>query len=270
MSLRDILVLVDSGTEAAGTYALSLAAFIDAHLTAAAFVAERPVGLFSEFPSVLLEAMYEESRRSAEQALRGFDKAAGVPRVATELVVVPPGHSVEDRFRWLARHFDLTIVQQPSPDHPVNDYMVEAVLFGSGRPIIVVPYVHRAPAKFDTVVIAWDESAPAARAISDALPLLKKAARVELVTVAQSNASSGGVSAVRMVEHLTRHSIQATSKSLLPAGGTAETLLSYASDALADLLVMGGYGHSRLRELILGGTTRTMLTSMTVPVLMAH
>jgi nucleotide-binding universal stress UspA family protein len=247
-----------------------MSALVEAHLTAAAFVAERRVSLLSEFPSVLLEAMYEESRRSAEQALRGFEEASGVPSVATELVAVPPGQSVEDRFRWLARHFDLTIVQQPSPDRPVNDYMLEAVLFGSGRPIIVVPYAHRVPAKFDTVVIAWDEGAAAARAISDALPLLKKAARVELVTVTQSSDSSGGASTIRMVEHLTRHNIQTTSRSLPAAGGTAETLLSYAADALADLLVMGGYGHSRLRELILGGTTRTMLTSMTVPVLMAH
>jgi nucleotide-binding universal stress UspA family protein len=73
-----------------------------------------------------------------------------------------------------------------------------------------------------------------------------------------------------MVEHLARHGIQATSKALPPAGGIAETLLSYVADASSDLLVMGGYGHSRLRELILGGTTRTMLTSMTVPVLMSH
>ena len=104
MSLRDILVLVDSGTEAASTYALSLAALVEARLTAAAFVAERPVGLFSEFPSVLLEAMYEESRRSAEQALQGFDKTAGVPRVATELVAGPPRRLVGGSFFWGGPH----------------------------------------------------------------------------------------------------------------------------------------------------------------------
>jgi nucleotide-binding universal stress UspA family protein len=268
VEIRDILVLVEPDAQVAGPYALSLAALLGAHVTAAAFAEKRAMASpFSELPTSLLEAMYEDSVQAAERALRDFTAGAEQPNVTTELVTVEPGETVAGCFRWLARHFDLSVAQQPAPDHPVNEHAIEAGLFGSGRPIILVPYVHSRPARLDTILIAWNESAIAARAVGDALPLLEKADRVELVMVADS---SGSGSAARMIQHLARHNIQAPRHTMPAAGGVGEALLSYAADIDADLVVMGGYGHSRLREMILGGTTRTMLASMTIPVLMAH
>ncbi len=185
MDMRDLLVLVEGEATAAAPYALSMGLHLEAHLTAVAFVQQRlSVGPFAELPHNLLEAMYEESCRAAERALEQV-RGTGFSWVETELMAVPAGQSTEDCFRWLARHFDLVIVQQRAPDGPVNDSTVEAALFGSGRPVLVVPYVHAAPARFATVLIAWDESATAARAIGDALPLLKLADRVEVVTIAE-------------------------------------------------------------------------------------
>lgn len=268
MEIRDILVLVEPDSKVAGSYALSLAALCGAHVTAVAFAERRAMaGPFSELPASLLEAMYEDSRRSAEGALRDLTARAEQPNVTTELITIEPGETVGSCARWLARHFDLSVAQQPDPDHPVTDYAIESALFGSGRPIIVVPYVHSRPARLGTVLIAWNESATAARAVGDALPLLEKADRVEIVMITDSGASN---SAARLIQHLNRHDVQATRHTIPPAGGVGETLLSYAADIEADLIVMGGYGHSRLREMILGGTTRTMLASMTVPVLLAH
>jgi nucleotide-binding universal stress UspA family protein len=120
------------------------------------------------------------------------------------------------------------------------------------------------------VLIAWDGGRPAARAVADALPLLALVDRVEIVTV---NDASGDrhLPSENIARHLARHGIAVELKSV-PRGDldVANALLSYAGDAGADLIVMGGYGHSRLREIVLGGTTRTILQSMTVPVLMAH
>src|SRR5918994_1290580 len=130
MDVRDLLVLAEGEATATAPYALSMGLHLKAHLTAVAFVQQRPpVGPFAELPHNLLEAMYEESCRAAERVLERF-RGTGFSWVETELMTVPAGQSAEDRFRWLARHFDLTIVQQRAPDGPVNDSTVEAVLFG--------------------------------------------------------------------------------------------------------------------------------------------
>jgi nucleotide-binding universal stress UspA family protein len=269
MNIKDILLLVDGETRAAGPYAQSLASRVGAHLTAAAFILRRPLAgpYFSELPHSLVEGMYEDHRRAAEQAVSRFEGITHPPGIETRIVTVPAGESTEGHFRWFARHFDLTVVEQPD-DAVGSGSMVEAALFGSGRPILLVPNNHTAPAQLGTVLIAWDESATAARAVADALPLIEMADRVELVTVAEPR--SDGPSATRMVDHLRHHGIEVRAVELPAGGRIAEVLLAHAADQSADLLVMGGYGHSRLREFILGGTTRTMLASMTVPTLMAH
>ena len=121
-------------------------------------------------------------------------------------------------------------------------------MFESGRPVLLVPFVHKAPLSLTRVLVAWDGGRTAARACADALPFLTQAELVEVVTVDERR-----------------------EKPDTPIGtGIAETLLSYAADAGADLLVMGGYGRSRLREFVLGGATRGILEAMTLPVLMAH
>ncbi|MFL5533756.1 MAG: universal stress protein [Gemmatimonadales bacterium] len=133
--------------------------------------------------------------------------------------------------------------------------------------MLVVPYIHKAPLQLGQVLVAWDGSATAARALGDALPLLAKAKAIQVVSVVDGNAGPTGP---RIVRHLEQHAITAKFHSLLGADDPTGALLSYAADCCADLLVMGGYGHSRFRELLLGGTTRGILASMTLPVFMSH
>jgi nucleotide-binding universal stress UspA family protein len=146
-------------------------------------------------------------------------------------------------------------------------------LITSGRPILVVPYIGRLETFGTNILVGWNNSRESARAINDAIPLLAKAASV---TILEANLigrrpAIDDVTSVDITRHLTRHGISAKRARTVAAGISAsDALLSYAADVSADLLVVGGYGHSRLRELILGGVTRELLQHMTLPVLMSH
>jgi hypothetical protein len=148
--------------------------------------------------------------------------------------------------------------------------MVEGALFSSGRPVFVVPNIHKGPAKLGKAMVCWDGGLPSARAVAGSIDILKRAGKVEVVSIAGRNLPNEELPGFNITRHLTRHGISATLKKLPAAQDIGETLLSYAADSGADYMVMGAYGHSRLREFVLGGTTRTILGSMTVPVLMAH
>ena len=137
--------------------------------------------------------------------------------------------------------------------------------------MIVVPYIQKAPLKLDNVMVCWDGSRQAARAIGDAMPLLAKAGRVEIVIIADERGKEDEIEGADMGQHLARHGLKVDVQRI--AGGDidiADALLSHAADSGADFMVMGGYGHSRLREFVLGGVTRSILRSMTVPALMSH
>src|SRR5262249_32763384 len=139
----------------------------------------------------------------------------------------------------------------------------------SGRPVLVVPYIQKGPLKLDRVLVAWDGSRNAARAIADAMPLLAKAKTVEVVIVGKGK--SDEIPGADIAQHLARHDLKVELKRIVsPESDIASTLLSHIADTAADFIVMGGYGHSRLREFIYGGVTRSILSSMTVPALMSH
>jgi len=147
----------------------------------------------------------------------------------------------------------------------------EGVLFESGRPVVFVPFIHQGGMKLTHVMVCWDGSRAATRAIADSLPLLKKAKTVEIVIVAGKPAKSDDVPGADLGQHLARHGLKVDIKRITsPEIDVASTILSYAADSDADMIVTGGYGHSRLREFVLGGVTRGLLQSMTVPVLMSH
>jgi nucleotide-binding universal stress UspA family protein len=137
--------------------------------------------------------------------------------------------------------------------------------------VIVVPYIQRAGLTLNRVMACWDGSRCAARAISDAMPLLLKAKTVDLITIVGETGKSDEIAGADIAKHLARHDIKIELRRV-SAGhiDVANNLLSLAADLSADFLVMGGYGHSRLREFVLGGATRGVLKSMTVPVLMSH
>lgn len=173
-----------------------------------------------------------------------------------------------------ARQADLVILGQVNPDHPppLGRHLIEAALMTSGRPILAIPYVGRFKAVGTRILVAWNNSREAARAVNDALPLLAQAA---LVTVLEVNSTGRKPTATDatgadIARHLARHGINAEARTVAGGISVPDALLNYAADVSADLLVLGGYGHSRLRELVLGGVTRELLRHMTVPVLMSH
>ena len=213
----------------------------------------------------------EQARQAAEQNYRKIASAAPAT-VQTELVMIQAisGQARED-FGRLARHFDITVAGQGGDEGGSDDeLMVEGALFSSGRPVFVVPNIHKGPAKLGKAMVCWDGGLPSARALAGSIDILKRAGKVEVVSIAGRNLPNEELPGFNITRHLTRHGISATLKKLPAAQDIGATLLSYAADSGADYMVMGAYGHSRLREFVLGGTTRTILGSMTIPVLMAH
>ena len=152
-----------------------------------------------------------------------------------------------------------------------DEVLDEAALFESGRPVVFVPYIQKAGLKLDRVMVCWDGSRAATRAIADSLPFLQKAKQVEIVMVAGKADKGDEIPGVDLGQHLARHGLKVDVKRITSADiDVASTILSYAADSGADMIVMGGYGHSRLREFVLGGVTKSILDTMTVPVLMSH
>jgi nucleotide-binding universal stress UspA family protein len=180
--------------------------------------------------------------------------------------------SAGDQFGRIARRFDLAVVGQAEPKtNAVEGIIVEAALFDSGRPVIIVPYIQKAPLKLDRVMVCWDGGRVAARAIGDAVPLLQRAGHVEVVIVANELGKQDQIEGADVGAHLARHGLNVEVKRILLGDiDVADALLSHAADEGVDFIVMGGYGHSRLREFVLGGITRSFMESMTVPVLMSH
>jgi len=149
----------------------------------------------------------------------------------------------------------------------------EEVTMLAGRPVLVVPFTGHFERLGARVLVGWDASREAARAVGDAMPLLARAEKVTVLTIdaEESPFGHGEIPGADIALHLARHGVEAEVERTVSAGiGIGNTLLSRAADYEANLLVMGAYGHSRVRELLLGGTTRTVLTSMTLPVLMSH
>src|SRR3984893_17495592 len=173
----------------------------------------------------------------------------------------------------LARRFDLSVFMQSEPDGVDNDDVIETSLFQSGRPLIAVPYIQKEGLKLDHVVCCWNGSRAAAGAINDGLPLLVKASTVDLLIVLNEKTENKDnvIRGAEMAKHLARHDVKVQIVTIPAADiDVANAILSYIADISGTLIVMGGYGHARLRELILGGVTRNMLKSMTAPVFMSH
>ena len=276
--IKDILVNLGVGEQAnaASDYAVSVAAAFDAHLAGIAFLYDPIVPLSGAgyIPADVIEAQERDNAAAAKAAVDRFVAAtsrAGVP--AEPLTLSASFAGVGDQFAKIARRFDLSIVGQAEPDKsPAEEIIAEAALFDSGRPVILVPYIQKDPLKLDRVMLCWDGSRSATRAIADAMPLLERARRVELVIVANEPGKQDEIEGADMGAHLARHGLNVEVKRTVLGGDTdvADVILSYAADAGTDFIVMGGYGHSRLREFVLGGVTRSIFQSMTAPVLMAH
>lgn len=174
-----------------------------------------------------------------------------------------------------ARYCDLVIVGQTDPHDPHGQDrpgLAEQMLLNAGRPLLVVPYAGSFPTLGERPLVAWDSSREAARAATDALPLLRRAAPVRVITfnARPSQRGHGAEPGADVALFLARHGLQVEVEQERTELDIGNALLSRAADHACDLIVTGGYGHSRLREIVLGGVTRTLLGHMTVPVLMSH
>ena len=274
--IKDIVVNLGLGAhDPAGDYAISIAETFQAHVLGVAFSYEPiiPGTVMGGIPPEFIESQRAESDQRAQAAVGHFETAAKRVGVSYETRIVSASISgAADRLGRLARRFDMVVVGQPEREKSVPDEVVdEGVLFESGRPVIFVPFIQKNGLKLDRVMVCWDGSRAATRAIADSLPLLRKGKQVEIVMVANGRAKSDEIAGVDLGQHLARHGLNVEVKRITsPDIDVASTILSYAADTSADFLVMGGYGHSRLREFVLGGVTRGLLESMTVPVLMSH
>jgi nucleotide-binding universal stress UspA family protein len=274
--LKDIIVNLGlNDRDPAGDFAVSVAAACEAHVLGAVCSYEPvlPGSVMGGIPPEFIEAQRRESDKLANAAIARFEATAkrnGVSH-ATHTLRASIGESANLIGR-LARRFDLAICTQQNPNDTVpTELIAEALLFESGRPLIMVPYIQKQPLKLDRVMVCWDGGRAATRAIADSMPLLKKAGQVDIVMVASKRDDNKEIPGIDLGQHLARHGLKIEVKRLTsPDIDINSTLLSYAADYNADLIVMGGYGHSRLREFVLGGVTRAILSSMTVPVLMSH
>jgi len=274
--IKDILVNLAVGKQhdVAGDFAISIATLLDAHLSARAMACKLPIGgsILDGASADFIDSFTAERRTDAEKSRKSFDercRRAGIR--ADSSVVTDYVAEVAQIFAQNARHYDLSVVAQEEPKSDLPESLIiEAALFESGRPVLIVPYIQRTGIKLDRVMLCWDGSRNAARAVGDAMPLLERAGRVDVVTV-DTKERRNTIRGAQIADHLARHGLKVELKPIVaPDSDVANVVLSQAADSEANLIVMGGYGHTRLREFILGGATRGMLESMTVPVLMSH
>jgi nucleotide-binding universal stress UspA family protein len=273
--IKDIVVNLSVGKprDVAGEFAVSVAVLFDAHLAAVAVAHEPPITSVSDGVSRGILSTYRtEQKTRAERAGQAILERARLSGVGCDTRILT--NTVTDAakaFGVIARNYDLSVVAQGEADDDMAETLVvESALFDSGRPVLVVPYIQATGLQLDRVMVCWDGSRSAARAVGDALPLLKKAGKIEVVTVEDKDRRNE-LRGAQIAEHLARHKLKVELKPIVaPDSDAADVILSQAADSATDLVVMGGYGHSRLREFVLGGMTRGMLGSMTVPVLMSH
>jgi nucleotide-binding universal stress UspA family protein len=286
MKLRDILVVLDGSarSEVVLGVAMDLARRHEAHLTGfCPLEVLMPANLlFAMGGYPALTALQEAANQFEDQALA---KAAAIEAGFREQLnrnelggdwQIGRG-AVGDAVASRARTVDLVVLGQADPDHrlpPAAHYIIEDTLMNSGRPLLVLPFAGRFDTIGTNVLIGWNATREAARAAHDALPLIEPNAKVTVLTVerGKSGVEPEEMPGADLAEHLARHGLHASAARTATDGSIADAdaLLSYASDLGSDLLVVGGYGHSRARELVLGGVSRGLLQHMTVPLLISH
>jgi nucleotide-binding universal stress UspA family protein len=275
-SIADMHVIVDrEGERRPARIAADLAARLDAHLTGIAIAFEPTVPVYAmpaAIPAEMIVAARERAIAEAETtaaAFRAIATAAGVP-LDTRTHESLGGEGVAGIAGALALS-DLVVVGQVDPDRPdpLRRVLIESILFHARAPALLIPYTGVTGFRTGRAMVAWDGGGTAAAAVRAAMPLLTMADEVLAVIVAEAGKSE--MPGADIGAYLARHGLKVQARAMDVAGGSvASALLNFAADEGADWLVMGAYGHSRLREFLLGGTTREILASMTLPVLMAH
>jgi nucleotide-binding universal stress UspA family protein len=277
MAFRDILLALASYPEPTPTCviedAISIAAAFGAHIAAVScemhvqvpghFISGSVVGL----PGIIAGEV-GKSRRNAQDLIAAFEAVAAKSGVSCESMLQRcKSFEVSNLLVEYARLRDLTIMPQSH-----DRWHSEAVIFGSGRPTLVLPQNPRSrPFALRTVAVAWDFSRAAARAVSDGLPLLEQAKKVRVVTILNEKNLDNKHSAEELSKNLSRHGVDVVLDRVDARGRPiGEVLEAYVASHDVDLLIMGAYGHSRLREFVLGGATKSLLSKPPLPILFSH
>ncbi len=277
MVYRDLLLLLDDSRGAAQ------------RITATAEFAKRTgaginaiyLGVHHQIPSYaaaeisaqVLETRDQAIKEQAEASKEAFMQACSAAGVAGRFscLVDSPGE-LADAAMAAGRIADVVVLGQPDEAEGgwMGPWLLESILLGCGRPVLVVPYIGAHERIGSKVLVGWDGGREAARAVGDSLPLLLQASEVTVLSV-NREPDAKRPSTEEITAHLVRHGVPAKHHDVkIEALSAANYMLNRASDEGADLIVMGAYAHSRLRELILGGMTRDILKHMTVPVLLSH
>lgn len=279
MSYQSILVHVDDGERVVVRLgaAARLARSLDAELVGVYSVptASLTPSVSAVLPDRMVEQRLQEMGEAQNAAEALFRAAAARARVGAVEWRAPAGDAIPMLIEH-ARCTDLVIIGQRDPDDDQASFagdVANALVLQSGRPLLSIPYAVAPAAIGKTVLVTWNGSRESARAVADAMPLLARAEKVFLLSVATKSDETVAEeqSGQRVLAWLRRHGIEAIPRHYHIGGmDIGELILSQAADLSADLIVMGAYTHSRLQEIVLGGVTRQLLDSMTVPVLMSH
>lgn len=279
MTYKTLLVHCDADRRAAVRLELAaeMAAQWSAHLVG--LHARQPVRLpgyvLAELGEDLIAQHRRASERQAESVRQAFDQVVRRAGLTGSEWRSYEGDLL-DVLTLSARYADLAILGQHDPDDDgstIPSYFAELAAVQAGRPVMVVPYAGRFDKRIRRVVIAWNASRESTRAVTDAMPFLRNAEKVTVLVInpKQGAGGHGEVPGADLALWLARHGVKA--EATVDPGVTIDIgsyLLSRSADLQADLIVMGAYGHARMREIVFGGVTRTIMTEMTVPVLLSH
>jgi nucleotide-binding universal stress UspA family protein len=286
MALRDLVVLLDGSSrdDIKMAVAMELARRNDAHLTGLCPLElllpadmSFALGGYPDLWALPEFAKQVDSQARAKAALieAGFREALRREGVNGDWVLEPD--FLIPAITRRAQATDLIVIGQADPENPLPasaKTLIEDILMTAGRPLLLIPYAGRFDKVGANVLVGWTPTRESARAVHDALPILAAGAKLVVLTVEKPRVGDTQMlpAATEIAEHLARHGLDVSAARTVVTDGLSpsDVLLDYASDISADLLVVGGYGHSRTREMIMGGVTRDLLRHMTVPVLMSH
>lgn len=275
MSYQDILVFLDDGSTNATrvTSGLHLAKQHGARLTGVALATMKPRHVRAD-SSMIRRRMSQEM---AEQLVADFTSQAEQEGVQSKTIIITGGaEKSTTKMAHYSHNHDLLILRQPNPDKENYSRLTElseTVLLKSGRPVLFMPYIGTEKCPGSRVMITWDGTASACRAVHNAIPILQRAAEVVLVIIENDKTRKNIPDSVMegFVEHLQHHSVDLNVRRVLQGSyDIATVVLNEVAETATDLLVMGGYGTPSLKQKIFGGVTKSILSSMIVPVLMSH
>lgn len=280
MTYQTILVSLNDRKRASAVLAtaLQIAAKCDAHLIGLYVIPPLQIypGVMAYIPEQVIESQRQYQRDEADKVRQLFEKAVAKEDIVAEWRAPETSFStIANTVVEHARCADLVVVSQSgsAADGMERAGIAEHVMLESGRPVLIVPEAGTFKQTGEYVLVAWNGGREAARAVFDALPMLRMAKQVKVLWIdpKEGNDHNIAVAGSELATALARHGVNVEAAHSSTNGtDVGNELLSWAADYGSDLLVMGGYGHSRFREFVLGGATRRIMQSMTVPVLMSH